>query len=340
MKISPSRRKKKRVGELKRNGRGLYKGGDMKNCPLSNGLNFVVSAREISIAEFATSIETVCKPLKNQDEAELVQSEALRIHKAFKALKSNITYGERLAINNLRKDDNIMILPADKGRSPVVMNKPNYIRKSNDLLDDTSTNKKLKSDQPNKHKKLISILIKLKEHVVSENTSGNKVTALSKDEYWKLYPTSGNTPWYYGLPNIHRTTIPLRSIISSINSITFDTANFHAKIISPLLGKTSYHIQNTIDFLDEIKGIRLQDVEEVVSYDVTAFFTSVPMDEALNSIHHSLESDYILHERTKLSSSKAVELLRFVLTTTCFSFHNQIPRLHHVKVVIEFSLLF
>ena len=94
-----------------------------------------------------------------------------------------------LAIDNLRKEDSIMILPADKGRSTVVMNKLDYIKKSNDLLDDTSTYKKLKSDPTNKHKKqLVSILTRLKDHVVSEDASGNKVTALSKDEYWKVIP--------------------------------------------------------------------------------------------------------------------------------------------------------
>ena len=50
-----------------------------------------------------------------------------------------------------------MILPADKSRSIVIMNKSAYIKKINDLLDDTSTYKKLKSDPINKRKKQLCL---------------------------------------------------------------------------------------------------------------------------------------------------------------------------------------
>ena len=57
------------------------------------------------------------------------------------------------AIENLKKDDLIMILPADKGRVTVVMNKDDYYEKCNELLRDEKTNQKLKSDPTNKFKK-------------------------------------------------------------------------------------------------------------------------------------------------------------------------------------------
>ncbi|XP_072023340.1 uncharacterized protein [Amphiura filiformis] len=129
---------------------------------------------------------------------------------------------------------------------------------------------------------------------------------------------------YNGLPQIHKATIPLRPIISSIGSITYDTANFCAKIISPLVGNTPYHIKNTLDFVNKIGALKLSDDEELVSYDVTALFTSVPVEEALDIIQPRLENDTTLHERTNLNPSQIVDLLRFVLTTTYFTFQDQI----------------
>ena len=38
-------------------------------------------------------------------------------------------------IKNLRDDDAIIILPADKGRATVILNKEDYIRKCNDRID-------------------------------------------------------------------------------------------------------------------------------------------------------------------------------------------------------------
>ena len=85
----------------------------------------------------SSQTETICKLLRQNR----YNRKLLGFLKRTKLHKSNITEGEQLAINNLRKDDSIMILPADKRRSIVIMNKSAYIKKSNDLLDDTSTYK-------------------------------------------------------------------------------------------------------------------------------------------------------------------------------------------------------
>ncbi len=58
----------------------------------------------------------------------------------------NITPGEREAIKSLRADKDIMILPADKGRAVVVMDKKEYKEKANKLLSDEKTYKKEKKD--------------------------------------------------------------------------------------------------------------------------------------------------------------------------------------------------
>jgi hypothetical protein len=49
---------------------------------------------------------------------------------------------ERNAIKSLKNDKNIVILPSDKGRCTVIMNKCDYERKSMDLLNDINTYEK------------------------------------------------------------------------------------------------------------------------------------------------------------------------------------------------------
>ena len=53
---------------------------------------------------------------------------------------------ERGAIKNLAKEEDIIILPADKGRSTVLLNKRYYQQKMSALLDDDKTYGKLVSD--------------------------------------------------------------------------------------------------------------------------------------------------------------------------------------------------
>ena len=59
---------------------------------------------------------------------------------------TNIKPEKSRAPRSLRRDDSIVILPADKGRSTVVMDKSDYKKKAMDLLSDTNTYRKLPQD--------------------------------------------------------------------------------------------------------------------------------------------------------------------------------------------------
>ena len=88
-------------------------------------------------------------------------------------------------------------------------------------------------------------------------------------------------PKFYGLPKIHKANMPMRPIVSSIGSITYNCSKHLAELISPLIGKTDHHIKNSLEFSRAIKEQTVDQEEELRSYDVTALFTSVPVDKAV-----------------------------------------------------------
>ena len=98
-------------------------------------------------------------------------------------------------------------------------------------------------------------------------------------------------PSFYGLPKIHKTGTPLRSIVSSRGSVTHGVAKVLAKVLKPLVGKSLHHVQSTRDFLNRVREVILLPEECLLSFDVTALFTSVPTDSALNIIKDLLELD-------------------------------------------------
>ena len=75
--------------------------------------------------------------------------------------------------------------------------------------------------------------------------------------------------------------------------------------------------------MEQVKHITLAPGECLSSYDVSALFTSVPVDPALNIIKDLLEKDHTLKERTVLAVSDIILLLEFCLKNTYFSFQDQ-----------------
>ena len=65
--------------------------------------------------------------------------------------------------------------------------------------------------------------------------------------------------------------------MSSVASVTYPLAKFLTKILHPLVGKNGYHIHNVRDYADKVVGLHLEEYETMMSFDVTALFTSVPV---------------------------------------------------------------
>ena len=104
-----------------------------------------------------------------------------------------------------------------------------------------------------------------------------------------MYPSK-----FYGLLQIHKTGNPLRSIVSSRGSVTYGVAKVLANILRPLVDKSPHHMQSTNDFVNKVNKVTLLPGEFLCSYVVSALFTSVPIDPALNIIKELLEQDTVL----------------------------------------------
>ena len=95
------------------------------------------------------------------------------------------------------------------------------------------------------------------------------------------------------------------------------------KILKPLVGKSPHHINSTQDFVEQAKHFKLESGECLSSYDVSALFTSVPIDPAFNIIKDLLVKDNTLKERTVMEVEDIILLLEFCLKNTYFSFQGQ-----------------
>ena len=201
----------------------------------------------------------MCSKLKEEDAAEL-RGEINAVLRKGKAPKPTLNKEERIALNQLRKDKDKIILTADKGVAMVVLDREDYNNKARDLLN-TPAYKELPKDPPNKIKaQLITKLRRIK-----------KDRKLDEGMYKTIYPTGCVLHKFYGLPKIHKTGNPLRPIVSSRSSVTYGVAKVLIKVIKPLVGKSPHHIQSMGDFVSKAKRFTLQPGECLSSYDALLF---------------------------------------------------------------------
>ncbi len=247
-----------------------------------------------------------------------VRNDVVRAISQTKVPESNISQNERKALNGLKKDRSIKVLPADKGTAMVVMDTKDYDAKCLTILSDTDTYEVLKNDPTSSlQRQLIDKLKSLKK-------SGN----LTHQEYTKMRPSGDKSPppKFYGLPKIHKTGAPLRPINSACGSLFYGTAKEMARILGPLVGKNGYSVNNTKDFVDRQQSRNIADDETQVSFDVSNLFGNVDIDKALTGVRKRLEKDNTLHSRTNLTVDQIMDLLEFCLKNSYFVFHNTFYR--------------
>ena len=106
-------------------------------CLRNDFVSFYPSAIEINYLnlnlnlEYITAIEAACTTLSQQDAEELRANINLVLRSP---PKPNLTKSQNLAIRELKRDKDCIVLTADKGVAMVIMDRQDYISKANNLL--------------------------------------------------------------------------------------------------------------------------------------------------------------------------------------------------------------
>ena len=135
---------------------------NVSNTPLTEsqkrllawGPKFSIRPRQPPVGEYIAAVEQACSRL-NRGEAEEMRVEmkkALKKAQCSSRPPANISKKEYQALREFKEDKSRVILTADKGISLVIMNKAEYHRKAEELLN-TRTYKKIPEDPTKKSEK-------------------------------------------------------------------------------------------------------------------------------------------------------------------------------------------
>ena len=242
---------------------------------LYSGLKHSVTPKQIPTGAIVSSVEAVLSSQYELSEStkDNIRSRVTSTLQSASLPNSNLTTDEQRALKRLKTDQNIVILPADKGRVTVVMDKTNYNDKMDSLVNDKQTYEVLKRDPtPALQRKLNNKLLTLK-----------KTDKIDFRRYNRLRCSVPQPPKLYGLPKLHKPNIPMRPIVSFCGSPTYQLSKYLINVPTPLTDESRHKLQSTENFIDAIKTIQIPDDPELhVSFDVKSLFTSIPLDLALD----------------------------------------------------------
>ena len=106
-----------------------------------------------------------------------------------------------------------------------------------------------------------------------------------------------------------------------MGTATYNMAKFITKILQNYSGKTSSFVKDSTNFIQKIKHLLINPEEEtLVSYDVGALFTSIPVPVA-QVIKSKISTCTNFTNVHKILTKKFIKLLEFTTTNWIFCFN-------------------
>ena len=201
-------------------------------------------------------------------------------------------------------------MKADKGNQVVVMNRKDYSDKLNAIVSDQTKFKPIVADQT-------QFMRCIEKKVQTEIQKVVKQGGLSDDVFSSIYPSGTSFGRLYGLPKTHKANVPLRPILSAINTPTYQLAKFFVPILQQI-SCNDYTLKDTTNFLERLKAFDIKANHFMASLDVESLFTNIPLDETINICLKKLFDDEGISNISNLNKSQFKTLLELAVKECYF----------------------
>ena len=123
--------------------------------------------------------------------------------------------------------------------------------------------------------------------------------------------------------------MPICPIVLLCSTAAYNTAKFITTILQNHCGKTSSFVKDSTDFIKKIKHLLVNPEETLVSFDVSALFTSIPVPVALQVINSKISTCINVTNVCEIPAEKFIKLLELTLTNCIFCFNKKFYKQLH-----------
>ena len=136
----------------------------------------------------------------------------------------------------------------------------------------------------------------------------------------QLTSTDTNLALAYGLPKIHKKDLPLRPIISLINSPTHFLAKVVYDEVNLAVDLPASYINNSFELKQLVENILIDDDHILISLDVSSLFTNVSLDLVKLSLEKRFHK---IHQKCRIPFTELMNSVEFLYKNTYFSYDNK-----------------
>ena len=186
----------------------------LQNEALSLGFKYSVPPCKISRIHIESQFENLCSQLTNlqassTDYESWFETKCVDLANQYITTPPKhcnvLTHEHQNALKELMINNQIVILRPDKGSGVVILNKSDYITKMKDILSDKT---RFLCDEKGK-----GMTLKTKNQVLKALIQLLSDGIIDRTLHTSLRPRGSNLPRMYGLPKVHKKSIPLRPIL-------------------------------------------------------------------------------------------------------------------------------
>ena len=215
------------------------------------------------------------------------------------------------AMESLRKRDDIIIKPADKGGAVVVWKRALYIEEALRQLNSPVHYQKLAKPALPDNQKSITKAIK-------EFIARGQLPPTAK----LLIKTLPRESLFYLLPKIHKANNPGRPIVSACSCPTEHISEYLDTLLQPLVQQLPSFVKDSTHALQLIQNLN-ETPDFCPTYlftlDVTSLYTIIPHVDGLRALQYFLDT----REKPTPSTATLVRLAELVLNNNTFSFQGE-----------------
>lgn len=235
------------------------------------------------------------------------------------ASKPNITQEETLALQQLGKNDRIIIKPADKGSVIVIQDREQYIKEATRQLDMPQYYRKLDSPINEQTAQEIDLIL---EKILQLGY----ITRAQRSYLQGERPPKARS--IYFLPKIHKDPsswptpfeIPAgRPIVSDCDSETYQISEYLDSFLNPMSSLHPSYIKDTYDFVTKVRAAKVGPDDFIFSMDVDSLYTNIEAGPGLTAVRNC----FAKNPDAKRPDTFVLELLKLALVRNDFEFNGQ-----------------